>query len=220
MKIDPKDFCVPEGDSVKLGEWPTIVKPVYGSKKRYQEILEEHVALLSGSASICIQSICDPFDLPGDGRSRNRWGPITGSRGHGDFFSTLLHLEDCGVSPLERLLAMLAACNIIQEFRDPLRHTVGSDAKGAVQMHIALGHAAGRVAEQTGDGQLGKAEVARYAGKGVTENMWRHVTKFRLRADPVEHPNDPNEMSVALISREDILRTFPSSSTRCSGARP
>src|SRR5271167_3583963 len=74
---------------------------------------------------------------------------------------------------------MLAACNIIQEFRNPHRHTVGSYNKGAVQMHIALGHAAGRVAEQTGDRQLGKAEVARYAGKGVTENMWRHVTKLR-----------------------------------------
>jgi PPK2 family polyphosphate:nucleotide phosphotransferase len=47
MKIDPGDFRVTEGDSVNLSKWPTIVKPVYHSKKRYQEILEEHVAELS-----------------------------------------------------------------------------------------------------------------------------------------------------------------------------
>ena len=52
--------------------------------------------------------------------------------------------------------------------------------QGAVQMHIALGHAAGQVAEQTGDRQLGKAEVAGYTGKSVTENMWRHVTSATL----------------------------------------
>ena len=47
MKIDPNDFRVPEGESVNLSKCPTIVKPVYDSKKRYQEILEEHVAQLS-----------------------------------------------------------------------------------------------------------------------------------------------------------------------------
>ena len=47
MKIDPKDFRVPEGESVNLGKWPTIVKPVYDSKKGYQEILEKHIAQLS-----------------------------------------------------------------------------------------------------------------------------------------------------------------------------
>ncbi len=47
MKIDPNDFRVAEGDTVKLDKWPTIVKPVYDSTERYQEILEEHVALLS-----------------------------------------------------------------------------------------------------------------------------------------------------------------------------
>src|SRR5271166_1422668 len=114
---------------------------------------------------------------------------------------------------------MLAACNIIQEFRNPLRHTVGSYNKGAVQMHIALGHAAGRVAEQAGDRQLGKAEIAGYAGKGVTENMWRHVTKLRLRADPVDHPNHPDEMPVAPVGREDILRTFPTYSSVDAGDR-
>jgi polyphosphate kinase 2 (PPK2 family) len=47
MKIDPEDFRPPEGCSVSLGEWPTIVKPVYDSKESYQEILDEHVAQLS-----------------------------------------------------------------------------------------------------------------------------------------------------------------------------
>ncbi len=47
MKIYPDDFRAPEGVSVDLDEWPTIVPPVYGSKERYQEILGEHVALLS-----------------------------------------------------------------------------------------------------------------------------------------------------------------------------
>jgi PPK2 family polyphosphate:nucleotide phosphotransferase len=47
MKIDPDDFRVPEGQSVDLGKWPTIVKPVYESDARYQEILAEHVAQLS-----------------------------------------------------------------------------------------------------------------------------------------------------------------------------
>jgi PPK2 family polyphosphate:nucleotide phosphotransferase len=47
MKIDPDDFRVPEGESVDLGKWPTIVKPVYQSTKAYQKILEEHVAALS-----------------------------------------------------------------------------------------------------------------------------------------------------------------------------
>jgi PPK2 family polyphosphate:nucleotide phosphotransferase len=47
MKIDPEDFRVSEGRSVNLRKWPTIVKAVYDSKERYQEILDEHVAQLS-----------------------------------------------------------------------------------------------------------------------------------------------------------------------------
>jgi len=35
------------GEKVKLGEWPTTVKPICKSKKRYQRLLEEHVAELS-----------------------------------------------------------------------------------------------------------------------------------------------------------------------------
>jgi PPK2 family polyphosphate:nucleotide phosphotransferase len=47
MKIHSKDFCVQEGDDVSLDKWPTIVKPVYKSKKHYQELQEEHVTHLS-----------------------------------------------------------------------------------------------------------------------------------------------------------------------------
>ena len=43
MKINSKDFRVRPGKKVKLGEWPTIVKPFCKSKKDYQELLEEHV---------------------------------------------------------------------------------------------------------------------------------------------------------------------------------
>jgi PPK2 family polyphosphate:nucleotide phosphotransferase len=47
MKADRKDFRVREGDKVDLKKWPTIVDPVYRSKKHYQELLSEHVAQLS-----------------------------------------------------------------------------------------------------------------------------------------------------------------------------
>ena len=47
MKIKSKDFRVLPGKKVKLDEWPTIVKPFYKSKKRYQKILQEHIAELS-----------------------------------------------------------------------------------------------------------------------------------------------------------------------------
>ena len=47
MKIKSNDFRLRSGEKVKLGRWPTKVKPFYKSKKRYQELLEEHVAKLS-----------------------------------------------------------------------------------------------------------------------------------------------------------------------------
>jgi len=47
MKINSKDFRVCEGDEVDLKKWPTIVDPVYKSKKQYQKLLEDHVAQLS-----------------------------------------------------------------------------------------------------------------------------------------------------------------------------
>jgi hypothetical protein len=47
MKINPNDFRVRPGEMVRLGDWPTVVKPICKSKKRYQELLEEHVKELS-----------------------------------------------------------------------------------------------------------------------------------------------------------------------------
>jgi PPK2 family polyphosphate:nucleotide phosphotransferase len=46
MKIDPKRFCVAEGEHVDLKKRPTLVEPVYKSKEHYKEILEHHVAEL------------------------------------------------------------------------------------------------------------------------------------------------------------------------------
>ncbi|MGC2527086.1 MAG: ADP-polyphosphate phosphotransferase [Candidatus Acidiferrum sp.] len=47
MKINSKDFRV-RGEKINLKKWPTIIKPFCKSKKRYKELLEEHVEKLSG----------------------------------------------------------------------------------------------------------------------------------------------------------------------------
>ena len=47
MKINVKDFQVPEGEKVNLKKSPTLVEPVYKSKKKYHKFLEEHVEELS-----------------------------------------------------------------------------------------------------------------------------------------------------------------------------
>lgn len=47
MKINPKDFRVQEGKKVKLSKWPTLVKPVYKSKKAYATFLQQQVEELS-----------------------------------------------------------------------------------------------------------------------------------------------------------------------------
>ncbi len=47
MKINVKDFRVPEGEKVNLKKWPTLVDPVYKSKKKYHKLLEEQVEELS-----------------------------------------------------------------------------------------------------------------------------------------------------------------------------
>ena len=47
IKIKSKDFRVRPEKKVSLKSWPTRVKPVCKSKKRYQKLLEEHVAELS-----------------------------------------------------------------------------------------------------------------------------------------------------------------------------
>ena len=47
MKIHSNDFRVQAGKSVNLKKWPTLVKPVYKSKKTYARLLQEHVEELS-----------------------------------------------------------------------------------------------------------------------------------------------------------------------------
>ncbi len=47
MKIKSTKFRVAKGDGVRLGKWPTRVKPVYRTKKHYKELLREHVDQLS-----------------------------------------------------------------------------------------------------------------------------------------------------------------------------
>jgi PPK2 family polyphosphate:nucleotide phosphotransferase len=47
MKIDAKDYLVRPGKKVNLKEWPTDVKPCYGSKEDYKDALAKHVKELS-----------------------------------------------------------------------------------------------------------------------------------------------------------------------------
>src|ERR1022692_4250956 len=47
MRINSKDFRVRPGEKVKLQEWPTMMKPVCKSKKRYKKLLDEHIEELS-----------------------------------------------------------------------------------------------------------------------------------------------------------------------------
>jgi PPK2 family polyphosphate:nucleotide phosphotransferase len=52
VKIQPRDFRVREGDDVDLKKWPTKVKPVYGSDKDYEKLLEEHIEQLSAQQEL------------------------------------------------------------------------------------------------------------------------------------------------------------------------
>ena len=47
MKISTKDFRIQTNETVDLSHRPTRVKPDYNSKDQYQEVLAEHVKLLS-----------------------------------------------------------------------------------------------------------------------------------------------------------------------------
>jgi PPK2 family polyphosphate:nucleotide phosphotransferase len=56
MKVNSKDFCVPEGADVKLRKWPTNIKPLYASKQQYQELLQQHVEHLSEQQQLLYSS--------------------------------------------------------------------------------------------------------------------------------------------------------------------
>ena len=47
MNIRSKDFLVPQGEKVKLKNWPTRVKPVCKSSRQYEKLLRQHVRELS-----------------------------------------------------------------------------------------------------------------------------------------------------------------------------
>ena len=47
MKVRSTDFRVHEGQKVDLAKWPTVIEPIYESKKQYQKLLGGHVAQLS-----------------------------------------------------------------------------------------------------------------------------------------------------------------------------
>ncbi len=47
MKIKPKNFRVQTGKKVELDKWPTQVKPIYKSKKKYKKHLKKHIKKLS-----------------------------------------------------------------------------------------------------------------------------------------------------------------------------
>lgn len=47
MKIVSNDFRVPSSAKLKLGQWPTLVKPFYKTKEHYRELLDDHVSELS-----------------------------------------------------------------------------------------------------------------------------------------------------------------------------
>jgi PPK2 family polyphosphate:nucleotide phosphotransferase len=52
MKINIRKFRVRESDKLRLGKWPTKVKPFYKSKKHYAKMLAEHVEQLSDHQSV------------------------------------------------------------------------------------------------------------------------------------------------------------------------
>jgi PPK2 family polyphosphate:nucleotide phosphotransferase len=52
MKITSRDFRFEPGETATLRDWPTIVKPICKSKKRYQQLLDEHVEELSSLQSL------------------------------------------------------------------------------------------------------------------------------------------------------------------------
>jgi len=47
ITINADKFRVPEGKDIKLGKWPTQVKPFYKSKKQYKEMLAAQIAELN-----------------------------------------------------------------------------------------------------------------------------------------------------------------------------
>lgn len=47
MKLKPEDFCVPEGEKIKLKKWPTKVHPYFQSQEEYKQTLSKHIRELN-----------------------------------------------------------------------------------------------------------------------------------------------------------------------------
>src|SRR5579863_10059292 len=47
-----KTFQVREGDKVDLKKWPTVVKPLFKSKKEYRTLLDDHIEELSSQQNL------------------------------------------------------------------------------------------------------------------------------------------------------------------------
>lgn len=56
MKINSEDFVVAAGKKVKLKNWPTNVKPLYGSTAEYKKILDDHIEKLSSQQNLLFAS--------------------------------------------------------------------------------------------------------------------------------------------------------------------
>jgi PPK2 family polyphosphate:nucleotide phosphotransferase len=52
MKIKVKQLAAPEGKKVRLENYPTCTKPLYSSKRNYEELLEKHVSELSAKQQV------------------------------------------------------------------------------------------------------------------------------------------------------------------------
>ena len=62
-KINAKDYRVSPGDKVDLEKWPTRVKPIYKSKKKYHKLLAAHVKELSSKQRVHYASNADALLL-------------------------------------------------------------------------------------------------------------------------------------------------------------
>jgi len=56
MKINSKDFRVPQSAEVDLKKWPTKVDPVYKSREQYKKFLDDHIAQLSAQQELLYSS--------------------------------------------------------------------------------------------------------------------------------------------------------------------
>jgi PPK2 family polyphosphate:nucleotide phosphotransferase len=72
MKIKSEDYLVGSKTKVKLKDWPTTIKPIYGSKEEYRQFLDaqstrlaELQSLLNASASYSVLIIFQAMDAAG-----------------------------------------------------------------------------------------------------------------------------------------------------------